>query len=108
MRVSGRILLLNSHRTNTYVGLADNASDLSGNCDYGLKSITRIELDDTHNILNLDVANFDVSNKHAQSNSSPTTLSFKVLVEGSGWSNEKNVGDRSNSSSFEVTLQRAP
>jgi len=103
---SGKILLVNNSNTNSYTGIAEDATDTSNACPYGVKDIIRIEWNDQSNTIDLVLINFPVSASHTAENAAPQSMTFRLKQDGSRWVSEKS-GDKTNSSAFLVSLVRS-
>jgi hypothetical protein len=103
---SGKILLVNNVNTNTYTGIAEDATDVSGGCPYGVKTISRIEWNDEQNTIDLLLVNFPVSASHISENAAPPSLTFRLKREGSKWLSEKS-DEKTNSSAFLISLDHS-
>jgi hypothetical protein len=103
---SGKILLVNNNNTNTYTGLAEDATNVSDPCPYGVKSISRIEWNDQLATIDLLLNNFPVSSSHVTENAAPPSLSFRLTREGSKWQSVKS-DQKTNSSAFLLSLERS-
>jgi hypothetical protein len=103
---SGKILLVNNTSTNTYTGLAEDATDTSNACPYGVKDIIRIEWNDQLSTIDLVLINFPASSSHVAENAAPQSLTFRLKQDGSRWVSEKSA-DKTNSSAFIVSLVRS-
>jgi hypothetical protein len=103
---SGKILLVNNNSTNTYIGIAEDASDSSNPCPYGVKDISRIEWNDKLSTIEILLVNFPISSLHIAENAAPQSLTFRLTQDGSNWRSVKS-DDKTNSSAFLLTLRQS-
>jgi hypothetical protein len=103
---SGKILLINNHSTNTYTGIAEDATDASNGCPFGVKDIARIEWNDQGDTIDLLIINFPASALHPIENAAPQSLNFRMKQDGSGWLSVESE-EKTNSSVFILHVVRS-